>query len=544
VPEWLGSDAIIFVNAHADDHVRVAIQAVSTNKDQRTEYAHTGWRKINDAWVYLHGNGAIGANGPVENIHVALPRELAAFQLPDPLDNPREAIKASLEFFNLGPDRITIPGFGSALGAFLSGANFSVLFLGMSGVFKTEISALLQQNVGAGFNSRSLPTSFASTANFNEALAFACKDAPMAVDDFHPPASGSERERMLRDTTRLFRAQGNQAGRGRMTSDRSLKSAEWPRGLIVATGEDQLPGHSLNSRLLVLEILKGDIDKTRLTACQRHAAAGLYAQTTAAFIKWLAADFPKVQDWFHQEVSRLQLTFSHHHPRAAGIQAQLSATYAIFTEFLADAGIFKSKAKQREFIQRVRSALKEAADAQQNFAGASANPCNQFQQLLISAIASGSAHLAKPNGSEPRDPKLAIACGWRSEVVSHGEDAEVRWRPRGLLQIGWVEKDTNGLQLYLDPTASYAAAQKMAADGNGVEVSIETLKRRLKEAGLLAETDTKRETITVRRTLGGSRKDMLHFPAKFLNLGDDPETPDPQKQASEAQKEASEGSDP
>jgi hypothetical protein len=373
VAENLGSNSIIYVNAYADDHVRVAIQAVSTNKVERTEYTHTGWREINGAWVYLHGDGAIGAKGPVENVHVALPRELAAFQLRLLSTDPREALKASLKFLDLGPDRITIPAYGTVPRAILGGADFSLLGLGTSGVFKTEISALLQQHFGAGFTSRNLPTSFASTANFNEALAFSCKDAIMVVDDFHPPASGSERERMLRDATRLFRAQGNQAGRGRMASDRSLKSAEWPRGLIDATGEDQLPGHSLNSRLLILEILKGDIDKAKLTACQHDAAAGLYAQATAAFIKWLAADFAKIQDWFHEEVSCLQSTFSHHHPRAADIRAQLTAAYAIFTEFLSDIGFFTTEAEQLKFVQRIRNALKAAADAQQNFAGASAN---------------------------------------------------------------------------------------------------------------------------------------------------------------------------
>ena len=39
---------------------------------QRRVYTHTGWRQIDGVWVYLHGGGAIGPDGPVADVAVGL----------------------------------------------------------------------------------------------------------------------------------------------------------------------------------------------------------------------------------------------------------------------------------------------------------------------------------------------------------------------------------------------------------------------------------------------------------------------------------------
>jgi hypothetical protein len=49
------------------------------------------------------------------------------------------------------------------------------------------------------------------------------------------------------------------------------------------------------------------------------------------------------------------------------------------------------------------------------------------------------------------------------------------------------------------------------ASGESLPITDATLKRRLKDRGLLASTDTTRQTIIIRRTIGGSTKEVLHF---------------------------------
>jgi hypothetical protein len=116
---------------------------------------------------------------------------------------------------DLGPDRLMVPIYGSIWRAILGGADFSMFLYGHTGVFKTEVAALVQQHFGSNFDARRLPTLFISNANANEVLAFSAKDAVLAVDELAPPEGGGERDRVFRDADRLLRSQGNQTGAAR-----------------------------------------------------------------------------------------------------------------------------------------------------------------------------------------------------------------------------------------------------------------------------------------------------------------------------------------
>jgi hypothetical protein len=94
------------------------------------------------------------------------------------------------------------------------------------------------------------------------------------------------------------------------------------------------------------------------------------------------------------------------------------------------------------------------------------------------------------------------------------------WRPQGR-RVGWID----GEALYLEPEASYAAAQEMAgAQGESLTVSAPTLRRRLKERGLLASVDAKRETLTIRRVVESASRNVLHLDSS--SLGTKPDKPD------------------
>jgi hypothetical protein len=130
---------------------------------------------------------------------------------------------------------------------------------------------------------------------FHEGLAFIAKDTLLVIDDFRPGASTGERQRLYQDADRLLRAAANGAGRGRLRSDASLRPAHAPRALILSTGEEKPSGGSLIARTFLVEVEPGDIDPQRLTACQRDAGSGLYAQATAGYIAWLASKLDEVR---------------------------------------------------------------------------------------------------------------------------------------------------------------------------------------------------------------------------------------------------------
>src|SRR6202030_1908952 len=282
VTEHLGARAVMAAGMGIKDQVREAIQLLSAKQmAERTVHTHTGWRKLDGGWAYLHGGGALSATGAVTGVETSLPAALAPFSLPASPTGAelKGAIRASLAVLDLAPDRVTVPTLGAVWRSVLGAADFSVFIYGATGRFKTALAALLQQHFGTGFAAHRLPGSWASTANFNEVLTFIAKDAVLVIDDFRPGAA--ERRRLEGEADRLLRAAANGAGRGRLKSDTSLRPAHPPRALILATGEEKPSGESLIARMLLVEVMPGDIDPKRLSACQRNAADGLYAQATA-----------------------------------------------------------------------------------------------------------------------------------------------------------------------------------------------------------------------------------------------------------------------
>jgi hypothetical protein len=137
-----------------------------------------------------------------------------------------------------------------------------------------------------------------------------------------------------------------------------------------------------------------------------------------------------------------------------------------------------------------------------------AEPTALFLRLLLAALASGRAHVAGRDGGAPES---AQAWGWREE---NSDDSTLR--PQGR-RVGWVE----GNDLYLEPEASYAAAQELARDQNeALPVSPRTLHQRLKERSLLTSWDSKRQRNTVRRTLEGVRdREVLHVDPGLFSSG-------------------------
>ncbi|HZA24274.1 MAG TPA: DUF927 domain-containing protein, partial [Dehalococcoidia bacterium] len=256
VSEHLGAQAIVFPGFGLKDHARAAIQFLSGQVATYQVFTHTGWRKVNGLWMFLHGDGAIGPTGQLRDVTVDLPEALQQFRLPDPPagDDLRSAVRVSLEFLEVAGDPVTVPMYCAIWRAVLSMADHSAHLSGPTGSGKSELAALAQQHFGPGMDARHLPGSWTSTANALEGLAFTAKDVLLVVDDFAPTGSAADIQRMHRKADRLLRAQGNLSARLRMRSDSSLRVPKPPRSLILSTGEDVPKGQSLRARLIVVDV--------------------------------------------------------------------------------------------------------------------------------------------------------------------------------------------------------------------------------------------------------------------------------------------------
>ena len=495
--EQMGSRATTFPSQK--EHARAAIQLCSSEVIERRIYTHSGWRQVDGSWCYLYAGGCIGTAGAVPGIEVQLPGSLSRYELrlpPTPCALGG-SIRAALKLIDLCPPSISFPLLTAVCRSVLGGADFSLHLVGETGAFKSELAALAQQFFGSGMTSRNLPASWSSTGNSLEMLLFHAKDTLVVIDDFVPPGNPSEAARYQATAERIFRAAGNSSGRGRLDSNARLREQKPPRGLILSTGEDVPRGHSIRARLLILDISKGMIDSATLTTQQHIAASGEYAMAMGGFVQWLAGCYEQGHQTFAARSSELRDTAKGEtiHARTPDIIGGLQAAFELFLEFA-----HISDAIDEEDAERLRNqcwrALRGVAREQLKH-HVTAEPAACFVGVLQSCLSSGQAHLAARNGSTPES--MPDACGWR-------KDGGV-WGARGK-RVGWIEGD----DLYIDPVAAFQVVQAAGRElGEILTVSLATLKKRLREKGMLASVDEKRETLTVRKTICSAKKEVLHL---------------------------------
>jgi hypothetical protein len=445
--------------------------------------------------------GAIGAEGLLSTIETRLD-QLADYELPTPpplqSEGLRQAIRKTLEFLDVAPDRITVPLLEAAFRAVLGPADFSLHLAGRTGIFKTELAARIQQFFGARMDADHLPANWSSSGNALERIASDAKDAVLVVDDFVPQGRAENVTREHGKADRVLRAQGNTSGRQRMTADGHLQATYKPRGIIVSTGEDTPLGQSLQARMLVLNVSPGDVDMAALTECQQAGAQGVYAQAMAAFIQWIAQDFDTVPGLITTKAETRRCDFHAAHRRSTDIAAHLLTGFEVFLCFAKVEGVI-SYDEEKAFQERGLQALQAAVGEQQQLQRTS-DPVELFFRYLNTALTGGLAHVANMAGTVPEHPH---SWGWRpkDELGGYHQGGEWQatssgeWRPQGR-RIGWIEGDN----LYLDPTGAFAVVQEMGRRTNHqITLTDHTLRKRLHEAGKLASTDTSRKTLTIRK---------------------------------------------
>ena len=172
---------------------------------------------------------------------------------------------------------------------------------------------------------------------------------------------------------------------------------------------------------------------------------------------------------------------------------ELGAAWELWLRFAAEVGAIRSS-EQSDLENRGRNAFAELVVAQSPFQHAS-NPALRFRDLVRTGMADGSAHVTDRQGRAPECPQR---WGWRRR--SNGT-----WTPQGT-RIGWIV----GEDLYLDPEASYRVAQKLAGK-EGLTLSMQTLRQRMRDEGLLASVDEARNMLVVRRIFEGVSHKVLHL---------------------------------
>ena len=492
IPEHWGLSARIAAGQGTKDFVREAIELLSRDAGTRYTYAHTGWRELPDKRrVFLHAGGAVRAEG----VEVALEPGLERYSLPTLDEATREglaeAVRWSLSFLELAPLRITAPLLGAAYLAPLSGIvvpDFTLWPWGSTGSFKSTLAALVLCHYG-DFSETTLPLSFESTANALERSLFLLKDVPAVVDDWRPAVSRGDASEMDRKAQRLLRAAGNRQGRGRMTSDITLRHSYSPRGLVIATAEALPEGPAFESaaaRALSINLSREDVNLEKLSELQQHKTA--LGRAMAGYIGWIAPRYeelsrrlPTSRDGLRNGL-RPALVGSH--PRTPDTAAAIVTGLQTLWAYALSTGALKQEAAD-EFLSRASAGVVEAAKAHTE-ATKGGDPATRFVEILRSLFDASRVYAKdRETGTHPED---WATLGWEKRETQHGVDIVPE---RSATFIGWVDES----YLYLDKDAAYAAIAGFAQRGGipfGIKPRLlwEALKRADKSLANQGRTDS------------------------------------------------------
>jgi hypothetical protein len=210
----------------------------------------------------------------------------------------------------------------------------------------------------------------------------------------------------------------------------------------------------------------------------------------AAFLSWIAENYEEVQRRLQIRVLEIRSQGRGRavHARLPSALAELQTGWEIFLQFAFEAAAIGKREKE-ELDERSEGAFAQLWALQSKYQETS-DPALRFVVLLRAALACGRAHVADRRGGAPQE---AECWGWHRKASSQ------RWLPLGA-RIGWVA----GGDLFLEPTASYRVAQALAG-AERLPVSEQSLRRKLREHGLLVSLDAGRQMVRVRRKAARDR---------------------------------------
>jgi len=527
INEFFGTSAFVYPGNSKRDNLRAAIHLFSKldgDIPKRHVYQYTGWKKINDAWHYLSGSGAITSVGLDETVQVELGGgHMARYSLPKPPD--KEQLKTAaclvLDLLEICPAKKQI---GAALFSTVARAplgelqptDYALFIHGLTGSMKSAISAIPLAFFG-DFNARRFPANFSDTDNDLEAKAFQAKDSVFVVDDFKPSVSLAEASKIHAKAERFIRNTGNQAGRGRRGADMQAKPAPYNRSMTIITGEETVKSQSLSARLLILELTRADVDTTLLTKLQQASEHGELSLLMSAYLQWLAPrmvglkkEFPKTVTTLRNAAIRDRIAPSH--PRAPEIFANMVAGVETFLNFMIDSDLLTIE-QSNTVLSDIEENLKDAFNEQAIYQ-TEQDETVRFVGLLRASFVAGNAHI---KCRLKQGPPLARPhnWGWVSETVdSVGEKV---YKPLGDC-IGWINEEKR--EVWIDQNVAFAVVQRLAkTQGDPLVVSASSLWRRMYEKDLIIATESRGKgtpKLAVKRTIGGGSKRVMILSADVI----------------------------
>ncbi len=463
-----------------------------------TVYTHTGFRAVNGNLCFLSNNNTI--NG--ENITCQLQglENYAFVKRPEDLTD-QKAVMAVVSLMSIAPKMVSYSLLGftylapltNFLRAIGKRPSFVLYCKGRTGSLKTS-TALLYLSHFTTYSGMSTvaPGNFQSTANRLEYQASMLKDVVYLVDDYCPSKDARTKAKMDDTFQRLIRGQGDQAVRGRMTSELSARADYVPRGLVMATGE-ATPNidESGLARLWSVEFERDSIkDMSAFTVCQEEATRGVYNIAMQGYIKWIIGNAKGLDDYLNGVIGTYTLRlkdFKSEHRRSPQIIIILMCGIHCFTEYAVQTGTMTMHEAEimREDALQTFFALGEHQAEELKESTASYSFVSTIQGLFTAGRVN---LLLRGKGEDVENPAV------RNNILCSTD-----------YNLGYYDKD----YLYLLPDETQKAYRQAIKDGGGFEWRDKnTIYRDLKAEGIMLSGNDGKSTVKIRLPEGGTIRVM------------------------------------
>jgi 5S rRNA maturation endonuclease (ribonuclease M5) len=504
IPDSWGMRPIITLPPGKSYLLARAIQEVSMESVQREKlYTFTGWHDCDGERGFLTASGWLGEDGLNDQVRVDLgSNNLRHYALPKEECDPEEAVRATLEFLQLGPRRVTAPLWAAMYAAPLTSlrplnAVLSVYGTTQSG--KSTLAHLALTHFGTGFvqgRDYHAPIDWTSTVTAIEAAMFHAKDVPLVIDDFAPQFSSlAEARAMHKKGHHVVRSVGNRSARGRSRADLSQQNTRFPRSLVIMTAENPLIGQSIVGRMLYVGVEPGDIlpmqgsennGENKLTALQGKAQQGLLAHAMKLYLQYLMENWERTSKEFLKivdkaaETARQAGNLQNRLPDAYGV---LAAAQELAIHCFEDMQLIPWKGAE-ELIQENNIALLALIQNQSEQIAAE-SPIRKFFTALASLLVEEKVYLAPRTQLDGFHPPL------------HAD------------QIGYYDHGMERKTIYLRTETSLAHAKEFwrGLDEN-LDIMPDALRRHLRQVdGLLVQVGERQ--VEVSKFCNGSNQRVL-----------------------------------
>ena len=499
---WLekwGSKAVVSPGNNLKEFVRYYIQMnLSKETVCLSQYSHTGWIMLDDEWIYLTKDGAIGR----KDVSVILSKENQRYNLPVKKvseEREKKAIKRSLSFLDVAVPDITYPLFAlahiSPLTTILEQPpNFVMFLFGRTGHYKSTLATLAMKYFG-NFSITQLPN-FSDTANAIEKRTSDLKDSLMTIDDYHPTANRFESLTKESILQRLIRAVSNRTGRTRLKQDASERGAYNPRGMVLITGEALAQVESTLARVMIVEIKKKeDINLEKLTKLQKYPKRLL--RSMASYIDWLRPQIKEIQDRFKNRFPELRKEYQQDgcHPKSSEQMAYLTFALEVVFEWMIEKKVITEK-QSKKMLEESKTVFNSAIK-KHTILLKTENPTSKYIEILSTLITQGKVYLKAK--TDPENDYICLG----GELISGGRGSD---RIIGA-HIGYHDDK----YIYLFPKGTYKEIVSFSSSsGTHFSTGERTILKMLKDAGILKPRGGS-NTYTLNNMEGGTNPTVMRL---------------------------------